>query len=32
MNAVSRIEDIYPRADERVYAKWVIFFIVHINQ
>ena len=23
MNATERIEDIYPRADERVYAKWV---------
>ena len=24
MNTTERIEDIYPRADERVYAKWVI--------
>ena len=23
MNTTERIEDIYPRADERVYAKWV---------
>ena len=23
MNSVARLEDVYPRADERVYAKWV---------
>lgn len=23
MNTTERIEDIYPRGDERVYAKWV---------
>ena len=25
MNAVDRIENVYPRADQRVFAKWVRF-------
>ena len=23
MNSVAKLEDVYPRADERAYAKWV---------
>lgn len=23
MNTASRVEEVYPRGDERVYAKWV---------